>query len=79
MTATENNAAEVINPSATETDEPAAYDQPPEYTVHQEPPEQGGLWYRRCISCGIEAIFEIPWRNVRHPERCEAATEAYQR
>lgn len=40
------------------------------YVTRMEPPEQGGEIYRRCRSCGVEALASFDWSRVRHREHC---------
>ena len=60
----------------------SAYDTPAkesidsEYTVHVEPPAQGGGRYARCTGCGREIIPVGRFGALAHADKCPVGSEA---
>ena len=44
------------------------------FTIHIEPPEQGGKAYARCSGCGREILTEIGIEWLSHPSNCPITT-----
>lgn len=56
-------------------DTPAKESIDSEYTVHVEPPAQGGGRYARCTGCGREIIPVGRFDTLTHADECPVGSE----
>ena len=56
-------------------DTPATESLDSKYTIHIEPPEQGGEQYARCTGCGREIIPVGRFSVLAHAGECPVGSE----